>query len=428
MLSMNTRSEQLPVCSTGDRKQPVVYLHVGGPKTGTTYLQEMLWRNRTSLLRQGVLYPGARPDAHFRAAQDVLCKPFNGYADPATSGTWRELVDEAKKHDGTSVVSHELLSLASNEDVERALNDLTFAEVHVVYSARDLARQIPSVWQEDLKNGHALMFEDFVKGVRGDEQFRHWLVDLFWKFQNSAQVLATWGRNFPKERVHLITVPPRGSASGLLWERFAKTIGVEPAACTYGASMTNHSLGTAEANLLRHVNLRLASDLDWTTYEELVKGAVVGALAKAANSSSPISLPESEYGWVVERSKQLVMDLREANYSVVGDLEELLPARVATDDLSRHPDDASEAEQLDAATDAMVGLARSLREARLPAMRRHSPPEPDAIAHIKRGVQLLSERNRFVMVLRRLYRMVKRGFVATGLSYVAYSSRSRRES
>ena len=35
-----------------------VYVHVGLPKTGTTYLQHMLWESREALAADGVLFPG----------------------------------------------------------------------------------------------------------------------------------------------------------------------------------------------------------------------------------------------------------------------------------------------------------------------------------------------------------------------------------
>jgi hypothetical protein len=35
----------------------VVYLHVGAPKTGTTYLQDRLALNKAELSRHGVHYP-----------------------------------------------------------------------------------------------------------------------------------------------------------------------------------------------------------------------------------------------------------------------------------------------------------------------------------------------------------------------------------
>ena len=49
----------------------VVYLHVGSPKTGTTYIQDRLALNRAHLARHDVRYPiGARGDM-FHAALDL---------------------------------------------------------------------------------------------------------------------------------------------------------------------------------------------------------------------------------------------------------------------------------------------------------------------------------------------------------------------
>lgn len=56
-----------------------VFLHVGVPKSGTTYLQTTMWHNRAPLRAQGLLYPGAKRMDHYHASQDV-----RGQRDPAT--------------------------------------------------------------------------------------------------------------------------------------------------------------------------------------------------------------------------------------------------------------------------------------------------------------------------------------------------------
>jgi len=35
-----------------------VFLHVGAPKSGTTFLQTVMWENREGLAERGVLIPG----------------------------------------------------------------------------------------------------------------------------------------------------------------------------------------------------------------------------------------------------------------------------------------------------------------------------------------------------------------------------------
>ncbi|RBY97782.1 hypothetical protein DQ237_02390 [Blastococcus sp. TF02-8] len=77
-----------------------VFLHVGTPKSGTTYLQDLLWSNREVLARDGVAYPGWAPDAHFRACLDLLDLRFDDWHGPATVGTWDRLVAEVAQTGG----------------------------------------------------------------------------------------------------------------------------------------------------------------------------------------------------------------------------------------------------------------------------------------------------------------------------------------
>jgi hypothetical protein len=123
----------------------------------------VLWRNREALRRNDVLYPGQERGAHFHAVQDLLGFYFHRHKDPRVPGAWDRLVDEVRSGPCTSVISHEFLAGASADGIDRAIQALTFAEVHVIYTVRDLARQIPSAWQEDLKNRNALSFAEFVR-------------------------------------------------------------------------------------------------------------------------------------------------------------------------------------------------------------------------------------------------------------------------
>ena len=48
-----------------------VFLHIGEPKTGTTFLQQVMWSNRAELAAQEVVLPGHHGQDHFRASQDL---------------------------------------------------------------------------------------------------------------------------------------------------------------------------------------------------------------------------------------------------------------------------------------------------------------------------------------------------------------------
>ena len=48
-----------------------VFLHIGEPKTGTTFIQQVMWSNRAELAAEGVVLPGHHPQDHYRASQDL---------------------------------------------------------------------------------------------------------------------------------------------------------------------------------------------------------------------------------------------------------------------------------------------------------------------------------------------------------------------
>ena len=55
-----------------------VYLHVGTPKSGTSYLQDKLALNRDELERQGLDYVRTRTGDHFEPALDLIGEKWAG--------------------------------------------------------------------------------------------------------------------------------------------------------------------------------------------------------------------------------------------------------------------------------------------------------------------------------------------------------------
>lgn len=335
-----------------------MYLHVGAPKTGTTYLQDVLWNNRAVLRRIGVLYPGLSPDAHFHGAMDLQGSHFQEHANPTVPGAWQRLVGQARDWSGTVLLSHEMFSAADDQTAERALRDLSWAEVHIVHTARDLARQIPAVWQEDVKNRQVLSFTEYARELSTPDARCHYLTQLFWRLQDVPRVLRAWSAGLPPERVHLVTVPPRGAPPGELWARFSRAIGIDEHHCdTSLVRDTNRSMGVAETNLLRRLNVALDDSLDWPTYDWLVKYQLGGSVLGGRQTSTPLTLPADDHGWVSARAEGMVGALRDAGYHVVGSLDDLFPGPPAQ--AGRHPDDANDAELVDTAIHALVGLLRA---------------------------------------------------------------------
>lgn len=344
---------------TAPRKR--IFLHIGAPKTGTTYLQHVLWRNREDLARHGVLYPGDAPHRQWQAALDLLDMRFLGHADPKVPGSWERVVAETRSWQGdTVVISHEMLAWASADRARHAVESLAPAVVHVVYTARDLGRQIPAVWQESIKNKSTQPFERYLHDV---QTLRERAEGEFWGAQDAVAVLRRWSTAVPRDRVHLVTVPPPGSPQNLLWERFAGLLGLDPAAYDATGTQQNTSLGAAEATLLRRLNLAVGDDIGFPIYHGVVKHHLAQRVLSGRGNQVRIAVPARLHPWVEKESHALVSDLRHAGYDVVGDLDELLgdvPGDVPGDDAPGTVDDIGADRQLDVAVDALVALLRHI--------------------------------------------------------------------
>ncbi|HEU5455002.1 MAG TPA: hypothetical protein VFU85_04895 [Nocardioides sp.] len=351
-----------------------VYLHIGAPKTGTTYLQDRLSLNAASLADHGVHFPSRSPLVspglfHFRAALDLLGQDWGGEPGHAI-GNWDALVKRIHRKPGSVIVSHEILAPARAEHVARAMADLEGTEVHVVYSARDLGRAVPAAWQESIKQGRRWSYRKFLRQIR---QGKPWFFRAF----DLPTVLATWGAGLPPERIHVVTVPQRTdptlsppqaptskagpsrpAAGDPLWLRFCEACGIDPAWAPRDSTRTNQSLGVAETQLIRQLNRRLdratrrESSYDALIREMLAQDELVG------RTSAPVRLPPADYDWAEQVSEHWIDYLQESGVHVVGDYGDLRPMRPAEGARWRDPDRVPPRQRLQVSLDALAAMTR----------------------------------------------------------------------
>jgi hypothetical protein len=339
-----------------------IYLHVGAPKTGTTYVQDRLALNAASLRAHGYRYPTGPHGDMFLAALDLLDRPWGGMR-PQAAGEWESLVRRARRSRGTVVLSHEILAGAKQHEAARALSDLSFAEVHVVYSARDVARQVAAEWQEQLKHQRKVSFRTFFEQIREAEPRK--ATRWFWRVQGLPGVLERWGSGLPPAQVHVVTVPRPGGAADELWLRFCTALGIDPAWAPEDGGRRNPSIGAAESTLLRRVNARLkAAGLPSDHYRALVRQLVVHETLAARPDMVPVTLPPEAHDWAEEVAQGWIDWVKGAGVDVIGDLEELRPVRPAADTVWQDPDRPRARDVNDAAVDAIVAL--TLEAARRP--------------------------------------------------------------
>lgn len=339
-----------------------VYVHIGPPKTGTTYLQAVLWANRATLKDQGVLVPGRSAVSQFHAVVDLLDRDPTRVGAERTTGSWDAMVDELRAWRGRAVVSHENLGFADAKQAERAKRSLDAEQIHIIFTAREFSRIVPAMWQERLKNRADDTWRDYLAALGGSGA---WNPGGFWH-QNTGAGLLAWAAGLPADHIHIVTVPPSGAPPTLLWERFASVIGVDPSACTTDIPRSNESLGVVETAFLRRFNAA-ATDLGWEAYRAHVKHYLAPEVLAQRAASARLSAGRSEIETLAERAHQLIDTIRTRGFDVVGDLDDLaLPAAEPPEERAsdRIIDDVGDAEVLAVALDAVAGLVRHAEDLR----------------------------------------------------------------
>lgn len=375
------------------------YLHVGSPKTGTSYLQNVLWQSRDELAAQGVQLPLQRTDHFFLTLQ--LRGRYSPDVDPPRAGDVLERLEAAlARAEGDVLITHELLSVVPTRRIEAFLARLADFEVHVIITTRSLDRQLPSEWQQFVKTRHTGSYATFLAQVRTTPGHR------FWRGQDFARIADRWGASLPPSRVHVVTVPPTGASPEELLHRFCSVLGVDAAALDADVTRDNASIGYEQAELLRRVNETLGTRLraNRTAYARTVKFWYAERVL-AEQIGQRLVLPASEQAWCTQVSRDQAERLTAAEYDIVGDVSDLLPvwSQRPTPDLT-----ADDERLLEVSLEAMAAmlvqrqqdialirrLRQDLRRARRRARVRPRPAAPRgrlrrglgaALSRIRRG-------------------------------------------
>ncbi|MEO8105812.1 MAG: hypothetical protein ABI720_00705 [Actinomycetes bacterium] len=334
---------------------PAVHLHIGEPKTGTTYIQAMLFHHREKLLQDGLLVPGRNLD-HIRAGHDVLGRARTA-GTHSTEGAWEGLATEIVGYQGShAVVSMEMLTRARPRQVERAVAAFgAQSDVRVVITARELSRLAPARWQESVQFRKSWRLDDYLSGVFGggrdpkaSDASRH-----FWGLHDTPATVRRWSDVLGMDRVCVVTLPAKAASPDELWVRFGEAInldltGYEP------VEQSNASLGAASAELMRRVNEALAkTDLGDADHARICRKFLGKTVLPVRKGSEPsIAMPAEFMAASRTHSEEIVAELKDIGVGVIGSLNDLLP-----------PDEpATDAKPLDeglvaaAAVDAMAAL------------------------------------------------------------------------
>ncbi len=330
-----------------------VHLHIGEPKSGTTYLQGVLHENRAELKENGLLLPGHREQ--IRASQDAIRGKDDGTM-------WSELVSSLLTSDvSQSLISMETLCRAEGAAVRRAVSALGTADVRVYITARDLVRSLPAQWQQSTQHHKTWSWHEYFEAVvesrKGHPAFRN-----FWSQHDLEAILKRWSAAVPIDHITVITLPPAGADPEILWRRFAEAIGIGSANYRM-VNPANESLGASSAELLRRLNVSLAdSGLSEKKYNTVVRSTLARQiLAGRRQRETKVALPSTAGPWATREAERIIDAVGSSGVNVIGDLAELRPK---LDDLAAKVDEATSEEVADAAVDALRGLVEELAGSR----------------------------------------------------------------
>jgi hypothetical protein len=326
-----------------------VYLHIGLPKTGTTYLQTVMWADRDRMRAQGVLLPGRERRDHLWSTRIIREDPNLPTYEERVRESWGMLTSEVAAWGGTALISHEFFAGAAPGQAQRMIADLAPAEVHVVVTAREPVGLYSGGWQESLKNRDSRTMTEFAEAEVSENPMSVWN----WRTLDVRLVLERWGQAVPAERIHVLPLPPPGSPRELLWQRFAGLVGLDPESFDLSATFPNESMGVAEAETLRRINLHLKD-------EDFERPFDRGVYIRTFLADERLATRGGEKYWPTEpilaecrrRAADAVAHIEAAGYDVIGDVHDLLvpdalPPR-------RSVDSVTEAEVAEVAT-ALAG-------------------------------------------------------------------------
>jgi hypothetical protein len=303
-----------------------VLLHIGPFKTGTTAIQEALASSRPELADHGVTWPGTQ--LHTRAAMSAIRHTF-GWSDrggaTAPRRDWRELLTEVRAAPGRVVVSSEYFCLAKPRRIERIWEQLGQGRVHVLVTLRPLGLLLPSTWQQYVKSGKSIHYEDWLRAVLADPPDRT-VTPWFWVRNDHLALVRRWVEVVGTDRLTVLVLDD--ADRGMLYDVFERLLALPLGTLNRVPNgRANRSLSAVECELLRTVNEEVERhDVPWGSYVEVVRNGAVRRLVDSrdpAPGEARITTPD----WALARAAQLGVEtaagLAGTGVRIIGDVDRL---------------------------------------------------------------------------------------------------------
>jgi hypothetical protein len=341
-----------------------LYLHIGTPKSATTYLQSLCDVSGRTFSDAQFLIPA---ENRYAILRDFLGKQKT----PSDAGAWERLTAGLADHEGDALFSHEMLVALSPGQIERFVHGIRHERVHIIVTARDLTRVVPSQWQTMVKNGSTATWTDFARTVCApppatgqdgwptpsdgstDEIHRR-----FWLKHDLPAIITRWSSLPSPSQLTLVTVPPGSVDADELARRFSHVIDLDLVPHAAEVAEANTSMGAVSAELMRRLNVDLAGASRTARRTAFRDTLGKGILSQRADAEPSIGLEEPQLRALHEVAARMVSELSGSGVVVEGDVAELLPSG-GTTVVGVDPGSVTESELLAAAAAGLQGMIRA---------------------------------------------------------------------
>ncbi len=307
-------------------------LHPGFHKSGTTALQESFAVNRDRLAELGIYYPSIGAKAHHRVAWALTQKPW-GWSkrggERIPEKLWDGMVRRiSSASQNTALLSSEFFSELDGEKLRKIRSDVKDRDVKALFTLRPLAKLLPSSYQQYLKYGITIEYEDWLHAIL-DKPGESKVSPTFWKRHSHGKVIARWVDTFGASNVTILIV--NEAQPSFLFDEINQYLSLEPGTLAAENSGSNRSLTMEEIALLLELNRKFPKERVWDEYEIFVRAGYIRELTDhvpPAPDKARLLTPE----WAIAKANQIGMEIKEEIKSlgvkVVGDIDSLSSAQV----------------------------------------------------------------------------------------------------
>jgi hypothetical protein len=223
----------------------------------------------------------------------------------------------------TVILSSEFFSEIDGERIRKIRSEIKGRDIQILFTLRPLAKLLPSSYQQYLKYGITIEYEDWLHAIL-DKPGESKVSPTFWKRHSHGKVVARWVDIFGKSNVTLLIV--NEAQPTFLFDEINKFLNLPTGSLNAAPSGSNRSLTMEEISLLLELNRQFPKERVWDEYEVFVRAGYIRHLTDhvpPAADKARLLTPQ----WAVDKANELgkviQKELLGTGVKIIGDVDSL---------------------------------------------------------------------------------------------------------